>query len=104
MLASIEMKLDLPGVGHASVAVAPRTTAIPATRPWGRPDSTLTPGYSALRKLAMLIEPNAGRLSRWWSEERIAEFGNLTAAELVARGQGASLEGFLKDVLQGRRG
>jgi hypothetical protein len=57
-----------------------------------------------LMKLALMIEPDARRLSEWWSQTPIDEFGSRTANELVEQGLENLVEKFLLAIVFGDRG
>jgi hypothetical protein len=54
--------------------------------------------------IAKEIEGNVKAGEDWMCYEGIAEFGGLTAADLIEVGQGRQVIGFLLDVLAGARG
>ena len=57
-----------------------------------------------LMQLAIVIEPDARRLSEWWTQTPINELGSHTADELVAEGLEKLVEKFLLTILFGDRG
>lgn len=54
--------------------------------------------------IAREIEGSRQAGEDWMRHEGIAEFGGLTAADLIEAGQGGQVIGFLMDVLEGLRG
>jgi hypothetical protein len=54
--------------------------------------------------IAKEIEGTQGAGEHWMRQEAIAEFGGLTATDLIEIGQGAQVIGFLLDILVGFRG
>jgi hypothetical protein len=72
-----------------------------------RPEDVITGNRSAnrqrLMKLATVIEPDACRVSEWWTQTPIIELGSHTADELVARGMDTLVEKFLLTIIFGDR-
>lgn len=72
--------------------------------------SDVMPGFEsdALWRIALAIakeiEGTAHAGEQWMRQEAIAEFGGLTAIDLIESGQGGQVIGFLLDVLAGFRG
>jgi hypothetical protein len=54
-------------------------------------------------ELAREIEPDYGKLVRWFCEDPIAELGCQTARELVAAGQEALVETYLLAIVEKER-
>jgi hypothetical protein len=54
--------------------------------------------------LAAEIEPDAGAALRWFNSDRIREFGDKTAAQLVEEGATSRLLAMMTAIRSGRRG
>jgi hypothetical protein len=54
-------------------------------------------------EMARRIEPDYGKLVRWFCEDPIAELGHRTACELVAEGKEALLETYLLAIMEKER-
>lgn len=55
-------------------------------------------------ELALAIEPDPTVAMAWFAGECIAEFGGLTAYDMVCVGMRDQLDGFLRDIIEGWRG
>jgi len=54
-------------------------------------------------EMAREIEPDYGKLVKWFCEDSIAELGHLTACELVAAGHEPQLEAYLLAIMEKER-
>jgi hypothetical protein len=98
--------------------VSPEATAVAAARTadsiGGRDSSfdgsganpcfDVTPATSVVLRMAMDVEADPVEVAAWYRDTRIAELGDLTAAQLVSLGRANDVIMFLCAVREGRRG
>jgi len=61
------------------------------------------PTQTRILEIAAKLEPDEAECLRWFHEDGLAEFGGCTARDLIERGHGHKLEGYLKAILAGER-
>ena len=62
------------------------------------------PAMLVVLRMAREVEADPVAVASWYRDTRIAEFGDLTAAQLVAQGRADDVIMFLHAVRNGRRG
>lgn len=61
------------------------------------------PAAQAVLRVAAQIEPEPAAVMDWYRQERIAEFGHLTAEQLVSLGRAEAVVVFLCSIRDGQR-
>ncbi|WP_445143380.1 hypothetical protein [Dyella sp. Tek66A03] len=60
-------------------------------------------GWAQTVELVLAVEPDPTVAMAWFANEAIAEFGDLTAYDMLCKGMKDQLDHFLRDIIEGRR-
>lgn len=66
--------------------------------------SRIIPSAMAVLRVAARIEPDPAQVLEWYRHTKIAEFGSLTAEQLVTTGRAPAVIHFLQSIHRGDRG